>query len=131
MLNNNNTNTDILVGLNPTSNVHWVTKDALPSGWILAKSYTIFHENTNYTNTKMLYECTTNWKTNFISARSDCEGKTLIRNLGKIYSTSMNSTSPLYRCFDLGTDHYVSSNNLCENSGDKNEGILGYYILSR
>ena len=117
-------------GVNPVSGVHWVTKESLPSGWLLETTYKIFSVNANVANTNMLYECTQGyWDTNFLSTDRDCEGQIYVRSLGFIYKTQQTNTAALYRCY-TGTDHFVSPSSICEQSFVTKEAVLGYYLLS-
>ena len=118
-------------GVKSTTATHWVTINALPSGYTLEKTYKIISLSATVSGTSMLYECTADKSvTNFISTDSACEGFTLIQKLGYIYKAYQTNTAALYRCYIYLKDHFVSSNSTCEQSFVTNEGSLGYYILS-
>ena len=122
--------TSLLRGVN-SDNTHWVTINALPSGFTLKHTYTIIGLTANVANTSMLYECTANnYNSNFITRNSTCEGQTLIQKLGYTYDNLQTNTSELYRCHKVGKDHYVSSDYTEKCVMSKIEKSLGYYIIS-
>ncbi len=113
---------------NGGNNVHWVSTDFTPGttpGYRLEGTMGYLF-TASQPNTRVLYGCHVNSRDDyFISPRSDCEGQTVLRTEGWIYTAipSGITTTALYRCF-TGHDHFVSFDVNCE--GQTQEGLLGY-----
>jgi hypothetical protein len=77
-------------------------------------------------NTKLLYACLFGSDA-FTSVQSDCEGKTVLGEIGRVYTVKPTNvaTQPVYRC-NRGADHMESWGSDCE--GATNEGLLGYTV---
>lgn len=77
-------------------------------------------------DTRMLYACRSG-SDGFTSQQPDCEGKTVVGDLGLVYTQPPVNipTLPLYRC-DTGADHFESRDVTC--GGATDEETLGYTV---
>ncbi|RSM43597.1 LamG domain-containing protein [Amycolatopsis balhimycina DSM 5908] len=79
-------------------------------------------------NTRSLYSCKDGYD-GFTSADAACEGKTVVGEIGKVYTKQPSNlpTVAVYRCNAGGSEHFDSRDAACENAGTK-EGLLGYTL---
>ncbi|MFC5684896.1 LamG domain-containing protein [Amycolatopsis mediterranei] len=78
-------------------------------------------------NTRSLYACKQGTDA-FTSTAADCEGKSVVGELGKVYTRQPSNlpTSPVYRC-NGGGNRFDSNDPACEGAGTS-EGLLGYTL---
>ncbi len=79
--------------------------------------------------TRALYQCRAGGD-DFTSLDSACEGQTVQRTLGYLWSEppAGRPSTPVYRCNTGGGDHFDSVREDCE--GQHAEGIQGYLLTT-
>ncbi len=104
---------------------HWVTTGSVTSGYHLETTLGYLY-NSSQTRTQAVYGCQ-NGSDHFVSLTSNCEGHTVLRTEGWIYSSQPSgvTTTALYRCRD-GEDDFVSIASNCE--GYTVVSFLGYAL---
>ena len=110
---------------------HWVTTGAVTSGYTLEETLG-FLSPVSVAGAVPLYGCQEG-SDHFLSLNSGCEGQTLLRTEGYIYSQPPAgvASGPLYLCLAATTsseDHFASADPQCE--GQITIGLLGYTLLS-
>lgn len=114
------------------SSAYWSTSGAVTSAFTFEGPF--FLEASATSGTVAVYGCqagTANGADHFISLKSNCEGKTILRTEGWIHQANA-SYAPLYRCrWDAAHDHFLSALKDCEKaSGAVNEGLIRYAAMS-
>ena len=79
--------------------------------------------------TVRIYSCQAGGTDNFVSRRSDCEGRAKVKGDFSLYSSGGDNRAALYRCYDTAkSDHLMLRSQSC--GGAKNEGLLGFVRTS-
>jgi hypothetical protein len=106
---------------------HWVTTGPVTSGYSVEGTLGFLSE-ASVAGTTPLYGCGVG-SGHFLSLNSSCEGQTVLRTEGWIYTSPPSglASSPIYRCRD-GSDHFAATSSGCE--GQVDEGLLGYALDS-
>ena len=106
---------------------HWTTIRYMPVGYNVNLRFKIFREYQE--NTRLIFECKTNDRNNFVSVYMNCENQFHLGPLGYVFTTQQPNTVPLVRCINPNNgDHFVSTNSNCD--GFNYEVILGYAYLA-
>lgn len=81
---------------------------------------------------RLLYDCYISfWDDHMVSANSDCEGATRLRQLGWVFTSppAGYQTIPLWRCWNASNlDHYLHDSGTCPHNGQPAEGFMGYSL---
>lgn len=108
------------------ANDHWVTTGMAGPGYVLESTLgLLLPRNSPEAGTILLHECEVGGTDHMLSADANCEGQTVLRPAGRIYTQWAAGRRALYRCRD-GSDHFVSPDAGCE--GRVFESLLGYAL---
>ncbi len=114
------------------SGEHFITinkDEGLNNGFTLdGIAFTSFADSLELANTLIIYRCLDKGLKHFLSTDLKCEGQNQEGNLGRIYSTQISDSTPLYRFFLQSSGDHLITTNYQEgiSAGYSYEGVLGY-----
>ena len=111
---------------------HFASTGPVPPGTLIEGGFGLLAPP-DARDTRVLYSCNYNggW---FTSTSDTCEGNTVLGEIGRLYKNppADRPSLPIHRCVvPANGDHYITTNDKCENAEHRFEGTHGYTLAYR